>query len=98
MVVGDFVFIGLVVISPAGRMFFMVIATICAGISTLLSRGITRTIGIVVTIVMLFWLASRIQGIRSTWLFIWSRQNSRIATKVFFTRNCLYNFCLSTIG
>ena len=62
MVVGDFVFIGLVVISPAGRMFFMVIATICAGISTLLSRGITRTIGIVVTIVMLFLVGMSYSG------------------------------------
>ena len=41
-------------ISPAGRMLFIAIAAVCAGLSTLLCRGVARTIGIVVTIATLF--------------------------------------------
>jgi hypothetical protein len=51
---GILVLLGLVVISPAGRMFFFTTAAICAGTSALLYRGATRTIGIFVTLVTLF--------------------------------------------
>ena len=51
---GILILLGLVVISPAGRMLFIAIAAICAGFSTLLCRGVARTIGIVVTIATLF--------------------------------------------
>ncbi len=51
---GISVLLGLVVISPTGRMLFLAIAAICAGISTLMCRGSVRTIGIVVTLVTLF--------------------------------------------
>ncbi len=51
---GFLVLLGLVVISPAGRMLFIALAAICAGISTLLFRGPGRTIGIFVTIATLF--------------------------------------------
>ncbi len=46
--------LGLVVISSAGRMLFLVIATICAGISTLLGESRTRIIGNFATIAALF--------------------------------------------
>ena len=51
---GILVLLGLVVLSPAGRMFFIVIAAICSGVSILLCRGPTRTFGILVTIAALF--------------------------------------------
>lgn len=55
---GVLVLFGLVVISPAGRIFFLAVAAICAGISTLLGRGPARTFGIVVTIATLFLVAA----------------------------------------
>ncbi len=50
---GVLVLFGIVVISSAGRMLFLAIAAICAGISTLLGHGRTRTFGFVVTIATL---------------------------------------------
>ncbi len=43
----------LVVISPSGRIGFLVIATIFAGISTLLCQGRTRIFAIIAMVVML---------------------------------------------
>ncbi len=51
---GILILLGLVVISPAGRMLFISIAAICAGTSVLLGRGLARSIGIVVMIATLF--------------------------------------------
>ena len=50
---GILILLGLVVISPAGRMLFMALAAIFAGTSTLLCRGPVRTFGIVVTLTAL---------------------------------------------
>ena len=50
---GILILLGLVVISPAGRMLFISIAAICAGTSVLMSRGLARSIGIAVTIATL---------------------------------------------
>lgn len=52
------VLLGLVVISPAGRMIIIMIAVICSGVSTLLCRGRTRTVGIFITVAMLFLLSA----------------------------------------
>lgn len=55
---GILVVLGIVVISPVGRMFFIALAAIFAGISTLLGRGPARTSGIVVTIATLLLVAA----------------------------------------
>lgn len=55
---GILVLLGIVVISPAGRMLFLVIAAICAGISALLGRGRARVFGVVVIVATLFLVAA----------------------------------------
>lgn len=55
---GILVLLGVIVISPAGRMLFLAIAAICAAISTFLGRGRARTFGIVVTIATLMLAAA----------------------------------------
>lgn len=55
---GILVLLGIVVISPAGRMLFLVIAAICAGMSALLGRGRARMFGIVVAVATLFLVAA----------------------------------------
>jgi len=55
---GILVLLGIVVISPAGRMAFAAIAAICAGVATLLGRGLTRTIGLCVALATLILAAA----------------------------------------
>lgn len=50
---GMLMLLALVVISSSGRFGFLLIATICTGISILLGQGRTRTIAIIVTAVTL---------------------------------------------
>ena len=50
---GILLLLGIVVISPAGRMVFVAIAAICAGMAAILSRGLTRTIGLCVALATL---------------------------------------------
>ena len=46
-------FLGLIVISPAGRLFFLAVATLFAAISIFLGQGRARTVGIVITLLLL---------------------------------------------
>ncbi|MFC1895370.1 hypothetical protein ACFL0Q_01740 [Thermodesulfobacteriota bacterium] len=50
---GILVLLGLVIISPADRMFLVAVATICAGISIILGQDRIRVLGILVTLVAL---------------------------------------------
>ncbi len=50
--------LALVVISPSGRMVFLVFAIICAAVSILLSQGRTRMIAIIATIATLFFIVA----------------------------------------
>lgn len=46
-------FLGLIVISPAGRLLFLAVATLFAAIAMFLGQGRARTVGMVVTLVLL---------------------------------------------
>ena len=78
---GILILLGLVVISPAGRMLFIAIAAICAGLSTLLCRGVARTIGIVVTIATLFLVGASYPAYKKHMDLYLERAEDRSATK-----------------
>lgn len=71
----------IVVISPVGRMFFVALAAICAGISTLLGRGPARTSGIVVTIATLLLLAASYPAYKKHMDLYLERAKERPVTK-----------------
>lgn len=78
---GILVVLGIVVISPVGRMFFVALAAICAGISTLLGRGPARTSGIVVTIATLRLLAASYPAYKKHMDLYLERAKERPVTK-----------------